>query len=49
LVNKYNPFVLEVLQAWTDPAQKNPKTVHHQGYGRSAVDGEMITLKSRMP
>ncbi len=49
LVNKYNLFVLEVLKAWTDPAQKNPKTIHHHGYGRFAVDGEMIKLKSRMP
>jgi flavin reductase (DIM6/NTAB) family NADH-FMN oxidoreductase RutF len=48
LVNKYNLFVLEVLKAWTDPAQKNPKTIHHHGYGRFAVDGEMIMLKSKM-
>jgi flavin reductase (DIM6/NTAB) family NADH-FMN oxidoreductase RutF len=31
LVNKYNLFVLEVVKAWTDPAQKNPKTIHHHG------------------
>jgi flavin reductase (DIM6/NTAB) family NADH-FMN oxidoreductase RutF len=49
LVNKYNLFVLEVLKAWIDPAQKNPKTIHHRGYGRFAVDGETIKLKSRMP
>jgi flavin reductase (DIM6/NTAB) family NADH-FMN oxidoreductase RutF len=49
LVNKFNLFVLEVLKAWTDPAQKNPKTIHHHGYGRFAVDGEMIKLNSRMP
>jgi flavin reductase (DIM6/NTAB) family NADH-FMN oxidoreductase RutF len=49
LVNKYNLFVLEVLKAWIDPAQKNPKTIHHHGNGRFAVDGEMIKLKSRMP
>lgn len=49
LVNKYNLFVLEVLKAWTDPAQKDPKTIHHHGYGKFAVDGEMIKLKSRMP
>jgi flavin reductase (DIM6/NTAB) family NADH-FMN oxidoreductase RutF len=48
LVNKYNLFVLEVLKAWIDPAQKNPKTIHHRGYGSFAVDGEMIKLKSRM-
>jgi flavin reductase (DIM6/NTAB) family NADH-FMN oxidoreductase RutF len=49
LVNKYNLFVLEVLKAWIDPAQKHPKTIHHHGNGRFAVDGEMIKLKSRMP
>jgi len=47
-VNKYCIFVLEVLKAWIDPAQKDPKTIHHHGYGRFAVDGEMIKLKSRM-
>jgi flavin reductase (DIM6/NTAB) family NADH-FMN oxidoreductase RutF len=48
LVNRYNLFILEVLKAWIDPAQKSPKTIHHHGYGRFAVDGRMITLKSRM-
>src|SRR5664279_3574668 len=47
-INKYCLFVLEVLKAWTDPAQKNPKTIHHRGCGTFAVDGEMIKLKSRM-
>ena len=46
LVNMYNLFILEVIQAWTDPAQKNPKTIHHQGYGRFVVDGKTIKLKS---
>ena len=49
LVNRYNLFVLEVLKAWTDPAQKNPRTIHHQGYGKFVVDGETITLASKMP
>ena len=49
LVNKFNLFVLEVLKAWIDPAQKDPKTIHHHGYGRFTVDGETIKLKSRMP
>ncbi len=48
LVNKYNLFILEVIKAWTDPAQKNSKTIHHHGYGKFAVDGRIITLKSRM-
>ncbi|MDR3412267.1 MAG: flavin reductase family protein [Formivibrio sp.] len=49
LVNKYNIFILEVLKAWIDPRQKNPKTIHHQGYGRFSVDGEIIKLKSEKP
>jgi hypothetical protein len=49
LVNKFNLFVLEVLKAWSDPAQKKPKTIHHCGYGKFVVDGELIKLKSRMP
>lgn len=48
LVNPYNLFVLEVLKAWIDPSQKNPKTIHHQGYGAFVVDGETITLQSKM-
>lgn len=46
MVAKYNMFVLEVVKAWTDPAQKTPKTIHHQGYGRFAVDGRIIRLES---
>jgi flavin reductase (DIM6/NTAB) family NADH-FMN oxidoreductase RutF len=48
LVNRYNLFVLEVVEAWTDPAQKKPKTIHHHGYGKFVVDGKTIKLKSRM-
>ncbi|MDR3450277.1 MAG: flavin reductase family protein [Alphaproteobacteria bacterium] len=48
LVNKHNLFVLEVVQAWTDPRQRNPKTIHHHGYGKFVVDGTTIKLKSRM-
>jgi flavin reductase (DIM6/NTAB) family NADH-FMN oxidoreductase RutF len=49
LVASYGLFILEVVQAWTDPAQKRPKTIHHHGYGRFVVDGPTITLKSKMP
>ena len=48
LVNTRNLFVLEVLKAWIDPTQRNPKTIHHHGYGKFVVDGEAIKLKSRM-
>jgi flavin reductase (DIM6/NTAB) family NADH-FMN oxidoreductase RutF len=37
LVSKFNIFILEVVKAWIDPAQKNPKTIHHHGYGRFAL------------
>jgi len=48
MMNRYNLFVLEVLKAWIDPKQKNPKTIHHHGYGKFVIDGPAITLKSRM-
>jgi flavin reductase (DIM6/NTAB) family NADH-FMN oxidoreductase RutF len=48
LVDAYNLFILEVVAAWIDPAQKHPRTIHHQGDGRFVVDGATITLKSKM-
>jgi flavin reductase (DIM6/NTAB) family NADH-FMN oxidoreductase RutF len=48
LVKRYNLFILEVVKAWIDPAQKNPKTLHHRGYGAFVVDGAAIKLKSKM-
>lgn len=48
MVNKYNFFVLEVVRAWVDPAQKNPRTLHHQGRGVFMVAGDTIKLPSRM-
>jgi flavin reductase (DIM6/NTAB) family NADH-FMN oxidoreductase RutF len=48
LVNKYNFFVLEVLKAWTNPAIKDPRTIHHLWKDVFKVDGETIRLPSRM-
>ncbi len=48
LVGAYNLFILEVVAAWRDPAQKKPKTIHHHGYGTFVVDGPRIRLKSKM-
>jgi flavin reductase (DIM6/NTAB) family NADH-FMN oxidoreductase RutF len=51
LVSKYNLFMLEVLKAWIESpytAQKHPKTIHHNGYGRFVVDGKTIRLRSKM-
>ncbi len=47
-VNRYNMFVLEVVKAWIDPGRKDARTIHHHGYGKFVVDGETITLKSKM-
>jgi flavin reductase (DIM6/NTAB) family NADH-FMN oxidoreductase RutF len=46
---RYGVFVLEVLQAWIDPACKNPRTLHHRGHGAFMIAGETIRLRSRMP
>lgn len=48
MVSKYDLFILEVVKAWVDPAQKNPKTIHHQGYGKFVVDGRTIRIASAM-
>jgi len=48
LMKRYNFFVLEVLKAWVDPSVKDPRTLHHRGYGRFMVAGETITLPSKM-
>lgn len=48
MVASYGFFVLEVVEAWIDPAVKNPRTIHHLGRGNFMVAGERIRLKSRM-
>lgn len=48
LVNRYQLFVLEVLQAWIDPARHDPRTLHHRGFGAFMVAGETIELASKM-
>jgi flavin reductase (DIM6/NTAB) family NADH-FMN oxidoreductase RutF len=47
LVSRFNLFVLEVIKAWRDPSRRNPKTIHHRGYGTFAVDGQIIKLRSK--
>ena len=48
MVNAYGFFVLEVVQAWVDPAVKAPQTIHHRGKGRFMVAGDEICLPSKM-
>lgn len=48
MLKKYSFFVLEVVQAWIAPSLKNPKTMHHRGYGRFMIAGDTIKLRSKM-
>ncbi|MEJ0046191.1 MAG: flavin reductase [Rhodospirillales bacterium] len=48
LVSVYNLFILEVVKAWSDPAQKQPKTIHHHGLRKVCRRCEMLKLKSKM-
>lgn len=48
LVNRYGFFVVEVVKAWVDPGCKDPRTLHHRGYGSFMVAGRTIKLPSRM-
>ena len=48
LVNRYNFFVLQVVNAWRDTSVKNPRTIHHRGYGEFMMAGETINIASKM-
>lgn len=47
LLNRYNFFVLQVQQAWIDPACTDPRTLHHRGRGYFMIAGETIKLASK--
>ena len=48
LVRAYCLFILEIVKAWVDPAQRRPKMLHHRGNGVFAIDGRQIRLASKM-
>jgi len=48
MVDKYCVFILEVVKAWIDRTKKNPRTIHHCGYGVFRVAGRLIKLPSKM-
>lgn len=48
LATKYSIFIVEVVKAWIDRSQKNPRTLHHHGFGKFVVDGDTIKLPSKM-
>ena len=47
LMNRYNFFVLEVVKAWVDPKEKDPRTLHHRGRGHFMVAGKTLRTTSR--
>lgn len=44
---QYNLFILEVVQAWVNPAVRAPRTLHHLGGDRFMVAGRRIRLAPR--
>jgi flavin reductase (DIM6/NTAB) family NADH-FMN oxidoreductase RutF len=48
MADKYNLFILEVMEAWVDRSKKNPRTIHHCGRGVFMVAGRRIKLPSKM-
>jgi len=48
LANKYNLFLLEGVQAWTEPKWKDRRTFHANGDGTFVVDGRTVNLRKRM-
>jgi len=49
LAGSLNLFVLEVVKAWIDPAQKGAKTLHHLGEARFFTEGETVTARPPAP
>ena len=45
---RYEILVWQVHQAWIEPKRKNPRTIHHLGYGKFMVAGRTIQIASRM-
>jgi len=48
MVATYNFFVLEVVAAWIDRSRKDPRTMHHRGWGAFMTAGPTAKLPSRM-
>ena len=48
LANTYNFFILEVVKAWINPSITDVRTIHHQGKDKFAVDGEIISIPTKV-
>ena len=48
LVDRYNMFVMEVVEAWVDPERKERRVIHHRGDGTFIIDSRVLDLKKKM-
>ncbi|MBU9889710.1 MAG: flavin reductase family protein [Candidatus Omnitrophica bacterium] len=48
LADRYDLFVMKVVQAWIDPAKKDASTIHHCGGGVFRISGRTVRTASRM-
>lgn len=48
MVEKYNLFVVEAIDAHINPDRKEQRAFHHCGDGTFTVDGKVVDLHSRM-
>ena len=48
MADRYNLFILEVVQAWIDPRKKDPRTLHHRGKDVFMASGKTIRLRNKM-
>lgn len=46
-VERYCLFVLEVVKAWIDRANKRRRTIHHLGRGNFMIAGKIVRLPSK--
>lgn len=47
-IEKHNIFVLEGIEAWTNPAHKDKRLLHAVGDGTFTADGEIFHRRGRM-
>lgn len=47
MLNKYNVFIIAVIKAWINPANKDPRKIHHRGRGTFMLAGKTIKLPSK--
>ena len=48
MAKRYGMLIWEVKKAWIDRGRKNPRTIHHLGYGAFMVAGRKIHIGSKM-